>query len=418
MNINPINERESRFDSLQLLAVAGLLIVGVLFVYSATMADEPVGLWQQFRELRFVEFVRWLLHELFFRQVIWYGVGAVAAVVVTFVPYQSLTRWAYVLYWITVVSLVAVLVPHVGSMRFGARRWIDLGFFQFQPSEFAKLAFIFALAHFLSRPQEELRSPQLFWRALAMIGLPFLLIMKEPDLGSALVLVPTGLALMFVAGTPRRYLLRLGGAVGLCAALFLVDVLFAPQGWRIHLESYQQDRLLVYFGRDFTAFAKKDATPADLDRMRQRQRDRSFNVDQALISVGSGGVWGKGWRKGTQNKYGYLPRAVAHNDFIFSVIAEEKGFVGGVIVITLYAVVLFTGIRTAGQARDRLGKLLAVGVVTLLFSQVFINIGMNIRMMPVTGVPLPLLSYGGSSVLCSLIAIGILQNIYIHRKGY
>ena len=127
---------------------------------------------------------------------------------------------------------------------------------------------------------------------------------------------------------------------------------------------------------------------------------------------------GKGWRQGTQNALGYLPRAVAHNDFIFSVIAEEKGFAGSVLVLTLYGIVLFTGIRIAGQARDRLGRLLAVGVVTLLFSHVFINIGMNIRIMPVTGVPLPLLSYGGSSVLGSLIAIGLLQNIYIYRKAY
>jgi rod shape determining protein RodA len=127
---------------------------------------------------------------------------------------------------------------------------------------------------------------------------------------------------------------------------------------------------------------------------------------------------GKGWRQGTQNALGYLPRAVAHNDFIFSVIAEEKGFFGSVLVLTLYGTVLFTGIRIAGQARDRLGRLLAVGVVTLLFSHVFINIGMNIRIMPVTGVPLPLLSYGGSSVLGSLIAIGLLQNVYIYRKAY
>ena len=127
---------------------------------------------------------------------------------------------------------------------------------------------------------------------------------------------------------------------------------------------------------------------------------------------------GKGWRQGTQNALGYLPRAVAHNDFIFSVIAEEKGFVGSVLVLTLYGTVLFTGIRIAGQARDRLGRLLAVGVVTLIFSHVFINIGMNIRLMPVTGVPLPLLSYGGSSVLGSLIAIGLLQNVYIYRKAY
>ena len=130
---------------------------------------------------------------------------------------------------------------------------------------------------------------------------------------------------------------------------------------------------------------------------------------------GSGGLTGKGWRQGTQNTLGYLPRAVAHNDFIFSVLAEEKGFLGSVTVLIMYAAVLFCGIKIASQARDRLGKLLAVGVVTMLFSHIFINIGMNIRLMPVTGIPLPLLSYGGSSVLCSLIAIGVLQNVYIFR---
>ena len=184
------------------------------------------------------------------------------------------------------------------------------------------------------------------------------------------------------------------------------------------MQDYQRDRLLVFFGRDYTHFAPRNATPEELQRMRQKQIDDEYNVRQALISVGSGGLAGKGWRQGTQNALGYLPRAVAHNDFIFSVIAEEEGFVGSVVVITLYAVVLFTGLRIAGQARDRLGKLVAVGVVTLIFSHVFINIGMNIRIMPVTGVPLPLLSYGGSSVLCSLIALGLMQNVYIHRKGY
>ena len=144
----------------------------------------------------------------------------------------------------------------------------------------------------------------------------------------------------------------------------------------------------------------------------------SYNVEQALISVGSGGLTGKGWRQGTQNVLGYLPRAVAHNDFIFSVLAEESGFVGSLVVLSLYAVVLFAGIRIAGQARDRLGRMMAAGVVTLLFSHMFINIGMNIRLMPVTGVPLPLLSYGGTSVICTLVAAGLLQNIYLHRRSY
>jgi len=278
---------------------------------------------------------------------------------------------------------------------------------------------VLAGANFLSRPPDELRQPNIFWKGIGLMMLPFVLILKEPDLGSALVLLPTGLVMMFVAGTPRKYLFRLVGGVGLLAALFLADLLFVPSGrWQLPMESYQRDRLLVFFGRDYTHFAPPNATPAELQRMRQKQIDDEYNVRQALISVGSGGPLGKGWRQGTQNALGYLPRAVAHNDFIFSVIAEEEGFVGSVIVITLYGVVLFTGLRIAGQARDRLGKLVAVGVVTLIFGHVFVNIGMNIRIMPVTGVPLPLLSYGGSSVLCSLIALGLMQNVYMNRRGY
>ena len=212
----------------------------------------------------------------------------------------------------------------------------------------------------------------------------------------------------------RSYLRTLIGGAVLLVALVLVDVLFAPPKWQIKLEEYQKRRLLVFFGRDFAA---ADATEEERAKARIAQRHHSYNVEQALICVGSGGLWGKGWLKGTQNALGYLPRAVAHNDFIFSVIAEESGFVGSVIVITLYTGLLFVGIRIASEARDRLGKLLAAGVVALLFSHVFINIGMNIRLMPVTGVPLPLLSYGGSSVLCSLIAAGLLQNIHIHRRS-
>jgi rod shape determining protein RodA len=223
--------------------------------------------------------------------------------------------------------------------------------------------------------------------------------------------------MMFVAGTPKRYLLQLCGGVGVLGLLFLGDVLFLPQKYQVlKLEDYQQRRLWVYFGREYPV--PPGATKVQREQLRKQQFDDSHNVRQALISVGSGGFTGKGWRQGTQNVLGYLPRAVAHNDFIFSVIAEEKGFIGSVLVLTLYGAVLFSGIRIAGQARDRLGRLLAVGVVTLLFSHVFINIGMNIRMMPVTGVPLPLLSYGGSSVLGSLIAMGMLQNVYIYRKAY
>ncbi len=393
-------------DRLQIAALVGLMIVGAAFVFSATMVNplETEKIW---------------FAQIWFRQIIWYLLGAGVAAMMCVLDYHTLARWSFVAYWAMILCLVAVLIPHIGQTHgWGARRWIDLPFFQFQPSEFAKLAFILAGANFLSRPPDELRQSKVFWQGIGLMMLPFLLILKEPDLGSALVLLPTGLVMMLVAGTPRIYLIKLLLGVGLLASLFVADLLFAPPRWQVPMETYQRNRLLIYFGRDYTHFAPPNATPAELQRLRQRQLDDAYNVRQALISVGSGGLIGKGWRQGTQNALGYLPRAVAHNDFIFSVIAEEEGFVGSVIVLTLYAVVLFTGLRIAGQARDRLGKLVAVGVVTLIFSHVFINIGMNIRIMPVTGVPLPLLSYGGSSVLCSLFAVGLLQNIHIHRRGY
>jgi rod shape determining protein RodA len=398
--VNPsINEREPRLDRLQLIALTGLMFIGAMFVFSATMANQSAVLpWYD---------------QIWVRQIIWYAVGLGAAAAVCLTDYHTLARWSFVAYWATIFSLLVVLV--VGTVHGGARRWIDLPFFQLQPSEFAKLSFILAAANFLSRPPDELKQRGIFWKGIGLMLLPFALILKEPDLGSALVLLPTGVVMMFVAGTPKGYLLKLGAGVGILGALFLADILFAPRALQLPMQDYQRQRLLVYFGADF---AEANATPEQKDEARRLQFEKSYQVRQALISVGSGGLLGKGWRKGDQTALGFLPPGAAHNDFIFSVIAEEEGFVGSIVVLTLYAVVLFTGLRIAGQARDRLGKLVVVGVVTLLFSHVFINIGMNIRIVPVTGIPLPLLSYGGSSVLCSLIALGLMQNVHIHRRGY
>jgi rod shape determining protein RodA len=396
-------EREGQFDPLQLAALAVLMFVGTMFVCSATMANAASAM------------LPWY-DQIWVRQIIWYVLGLGAAAGICLTDYHTLARWSFVAYWATILCLVAVLIPHIGSTHgWGARRWIDLGPFQFQPSEFAKLAFILAAANFLSRPLDELNQPVNFWKAIGLMLLPFGLILKEPDLGSALVLLPTGLVMMFVAGTPLKYLLRLAAIVGILGTLFLANILFAPPALQIKMQDYQRQRLLVYFGANFAA---ANATPAEKAAARRLQFEKSYQVRQALISVGSGGLLGKGWRKGDQTALGFLPPGAAHNDFIFSVIAEEEGFAGSILVLALYAVVLFTGLRIAGQARDRLGKLVAVGAVTLLFSHVFINIGMNIRIVPVTGIPLPLLSYGGSSVLCSLIALGLMQNVHIHRRGY
>ena len=389
-----MREHHARIEWSMLGAILFLMLIGTAFVYSAAAASDPNS-------------------RLYLKQVLFYSAGLCAAGIICFMPYHTISRFATVIYWGTILLLVAVFL--FGAQRFGAKRWIDLGFFQLQPSEFAKLGFILMMANYLSRPLEELRLPGNFLKGLILTAIPFVMILKEPDLGSALVFFPIGVVMMYVAGVPLRFLRRFVGGVAVLAILLLVDILFAPPSWQIKLEEYQRQRLLVYFGKDF---APRDGTPEAIEKARKLQRDKSYNKEQALISVGSGGLTGKGWRQGTQNSLGYLPRAVAHNDFIFSVYAEEEGFLGSVVVIALYTVVLFSGIKIAGQARDRLGKLLAVGVVTMLFSHIFINIGMNISLMPVTGIPLPLLSYGGSSVICSLIAIGLLQNVYLYRRSY
>ena len=371
-----LNEQKRDFDWPLLLSAGGLMCLGGAFIFSATAGHSAALPWYR---------------QMYVHQILWYLLGLCAASALLAVDYSRLARWAGVAYGLTLLLLVAVFV--FGARIHGGKRWITLGVFGLQPSEFAKIAFILLLANFLSRPAAELRRPRVFWATLGLTLVPFVLILKEPDLGSALVFPAISLAMMFVAGVPARMLAGLMGVIGLLAVLLVAIVLFAPA--RLAIEPYQRTRLLTYFGRS-----------------------RSYNVEQALISVGSGGLNGKGWRHGTQYALGFLPRAGAHNDFIFSVIAEEEGFVGSVVILALYTVLLLSGIKIASQARDHLGQLLAVGVVTLLFCHVFVNIGMNIRLMPVTGIPLPLLSYGGSSVVCSLIAMGLLHNIHIYRRSY
>ena len=394
-----LNVRKLRVDLLLLFSLLGLMVFGATFILSAAMDQYEIEP---------------LLNTYFFRQLGFYVVGLVLGVFFVVVDYHRLAGWARAAYWVAIVLLILVLIPGIGVVRYGAQRWFDLGITLIQPSEFAKLAFIFALADFLTRPSEEMLMPGVFFKALGMTTLPFLLILKEPDLGSSLVFFPIGTAMMFVAGVPLRFLGKFLSVSTVVVLFVIINALYFPADWRISLQEYQRQRLLVYFGKDF---APSNATPADRKAARELQRERTHNIRQAEISVGSGGLTGKGWGQGPQTRLGYLPRGVAHNDFIFSVIAEETGFLGSIAVLALYTIILLKGMQIAAEARDRLGKLLAVGVVALIFCHVFVNIGMHLRVMPVTGIPLPLLSYGGSSVLSSLIAIAVLQNVQLHKKS-
>lgn len=399
MQKNISQEQGPKLDWSLAGALLGLMIVGMVFIYDVTHAQEGGASFHT-------------------KQGAWYLIGLVAAGALCLVNYRWIARWSTLGYVFGLILLVLTLIPGIGVVRGGARRWIDLGAFLLQPSEFVKLAFIFALAHFLSRAPEELKNVKNFWFALLLAGPPFLLVLIEPDLGSSLVFIPITLGMMFAAGIPTRFLTRLLGWSGALIFLLLTATLYAPENWRryVPIQDYQRNRLMVYFGRDYTADLPETATERERQTKRQQQSDDSYSIRQMLISVGSGGFWGKGWGEGTQNTLGFLPRGAAHNDFIFSVIAEEIGFLGGLVVLGLYSLLIYSGTRIASQARDRLGRLLAVGVTTMFFSHVFVNIGMNVRLMPITGLPLPLLSYGGSSVISSLLAAGALQNVSVHRR--
>jgi rod shape determining protein RodA len=308
-----------------------------------------------------------------------------------------------------------VLVLLIGSTIYGAQRWLMLfGVVGIQPSEIAKLSTIILLAHQLSLPVRNLANLRDLGTMILWMGIPVGLIMLQPDLGTALVFVPTVLIMMFVAGMPFKYLAILA-TVGIVVVTLILSALFLPAKLgaseatqqRIRklsfLSEYQQGRIEVFF------HPEKDPLGA------------GWNKRQSEIAVGSGGLRGKGYLNGTQNILGFLPRSVAPTDFIYSVIAEEKGFMGSLMVLArFFGVLVFVAI-TALRTHDAMGRLLCTGIVSLIFCHVFINIAMTVGLMPITGLPLPLLSYGGTFMVIMMSALGIIQSVHIRsnrREAY
>jgi rod shape determining protein RodA len=280
---------------------------------------------------------------------------------------------------------------------YGAHRWFSFGGITVQPSEFAKLSTLFTLAAWLGDPATDVERFKTFILAFALAGLPFLLIAVEPDLGSAMVLLPMVLLLLFCAGVPLRPLLILIGAGSAALLVLVVWLRFFPDSCPF-LTDYQKNRILVYLN------------------VNQDPLGAGWNKLQSQIAVGSGGLFGKGYLKGTQNILGFLPRTVAPTDFIYSVVAEESGFAGSTLLLVLYTMVVVRCMRAAVLARDALGRLLAAGVGVLIFSHVFVNIAMTIGLMPITGLPLPLMSYGGTFMVSSMTALGLVQSVYLRRR--
>ena len=316
------------------------------------------------------------------RQLAWFAIGLVALFVVASIDYRKLVRIAPVIYLLGLAALVAVFV--LGRTVSGARRWIVIGSVSVQPSELFKIAFVLMAVWVLTSRWAQPIGRFTLLLVLPVTAIPFVLIMKQPDLGTALLLFPVLIALLVGAGIRLRLL----------GALFLAGLAMLPVAWFL-LKDYQRERILVY-----------------LDPFRD-PLGTAYNVIQAKIAIGSGQLLGKGVAGATQSRLAFLPER--HTDFIFAVFAEMWGFVGCLILLACYAFLLLRGFDIAASTSEPVGRLVALGVTSMLGTQVLINVGMVTGLLPVVGVPLPLMSYGGTSVLCSLMGLGLLVSVRMRQ---
>ena len=297
--------------------------------------------------------------------------------------YKNLERFAGPLYIVNVVMLLAVMF--VGHSALGAQRWIQLGPVSLQPSEFSKLIMIISLAYLLDKKSSHLDTWRDILPIFLFVGIPFLLVLKQPDLGTSLVFLAILFGMIYIAGIRAKHLMMIFGA----------GLAIMPVFWHF-LKDYQKQRLTVFIDPNVDPLGS------------------GYHIIQSKIAIGSGMLFGKGLFAGTQSQLNFLPEN--HTDFIFAVIGEELGFAGAFVVLLLYLILLYRGVRIADSAKDNFGTLLATGITSMLTFHVLVNVGMTTGIMPVTGIPLPLMSYGVSALTTNMVSIGILLNIYMRRQ--
>lgn len=357
-----------RVDWNFVFVIFALNIVGLINLYSASHGPQSVS-----------------LSTLFINQIIWLSIGWSIFFILTFIDYQILSKLGFVFYFINLGALVYVELA--GKIALGAQRWIDFGFFRYQPSETMKLCLILVLAHILSKRNtygQGMGLKELFIPILLLI-LPFILVVKQPDLGTSMMLAAIGGSMLLFMKIKKRILL----------SLLMIGLITIPVAWKYGLRDYQKARVINFLSPQ------------------NDPRGSGYNSIQSKIAVGSGKIFGKGFRKGTQSQLEFLPER--HTDFIYSVLSEEHGFIGSLFTICLFVVLYLFGIRIASSAREKYGALLVVGVLSYIFWHMFVNIGMVIGLLPIVGVPLPLLSYGGSSMLTTMTGLGVVSAVAYRR---
>lgn len=368
MNVRAVRD----FDFILLLAGIGLAAYGMVLIYSGSLTT-------------YGELTTSFSHPVV-RQIAFAAVGVALCLLLTRLDYRALGFLSAGLYVAAVAVLLYVLL--VGEAAYGSRRWILVGDTQIQPSEIAKLVVIIALAKYLADRQDRLTELGVFLTSLALVAVPTALVFAEPDLGSAVIFVAIWLGMVAIAGARPSHVLGLIGA-GLVSVPFVFLRL---------VSEYQRERIAVWLD------PTRDALGS------------GFNTLQAEISVGSGGILGKGLTHGSQTQLDYLRTQTT--DYVFSVLGEELGLVGALLLFALFIILLFRGVRAASLSGDAFGRLMATGIVVFIVLQAFINIGVNLRLLPVTGIPLPFISQGGSSLITLFIALGILQSILVHHRRF
>jgi rod shape determining protein RodA len=365
--------RVLRIDPLMLLATLGLVAASIYTVGTATQDDIPGD-----------------PNYYAYRQALYAGVGLVLMLLLSRFDYSRLREWKIGIYGFMIASILAVYT--LGFSARGSRRAIEFGFFNFQASELGKLLLAVTLSAFMVDRMRRLTDRETTSRIVLLALFPAILVVAQPDLGSGLVYLAILLAVLFVAGTPWTHFASLAA---IAAVAIAVVVVAAPAAGIQLLKPYQMDRL--------TAFLNPTSDP----------REEGYQINQSLTAIGAGGKTGRG-DDSTQTRLDFLPEH--HTDFVFSVVGEEFGFIGAALVLSLFALLIWRGLKTLTMAKNFYGALVAGGITAMLMFQVFVNVGMTIGIMPITGIPLPLMSYGGSSVLTTLMAIGILQSIHAQAR--
>ncbi len=371
MNARTLRLRD--FDPILLLAALGLVALGTLLIYSGSL--------NRFGPPSALDFSHPVV-----RQATFAVGGLLLALLVARIDYRLLGTLSVGLYIASIAALVFVVT--VGEAAYGSRRWILVGGTQVQPSEIAKLVVIIVLAKYLADRQESIGSLRVFLTSLALAAVPAVLVFAEPDLGSAVIFAVIWLGMVTVAGARWRHLLGLVGTA-------VVSVPFVFIGL---VTDYQRDRIALWLnpGSD--------------------PQGAGFNILQGKISIGSGGIFGKGLTEGAQTQLDYLRTETT--DYVFSVLGEELGFIGALVLFALFIVLLWRALRVAELSRDLFGRLLATGMVIFILLQTFINVGVNVGLLPVTGIPLPFVSQGGSSLITLFVGLGILQSILLRHRRF